>query len=417
MHSLAFSLTLAFLLTGLSTSLGAEVDQRPLNVQIEPAFPNLEWPGWLTGADQGKARNIWPTSIAGANDDSNRMFVASQYGSIHFFENSPQATNVTTFVDLRDRVSYNPNENEEGLLGMAFHPQFATNGQFFLFYTKERQAGEKRQSVISRFHVSSEDPNQADPDSEEVLLTIPQRYWNHNGGTLVFGPDGYLYVAVGDGGAADDPHMNGQNLRTLLGSILRIDVDNKDKGLAYAIPADNPYAKEKKLARREIWAYGLRNVWRMSFDRATGALWAADVGQNIWEEINIIERGGNYGWNLREARHPFGPGGTGPREDFIEPIWEYHHKLGKSITGGNVYRGTQVPQLAGAYLYADYVSGHIWALWYDADTGEVKANRTIREAGAPIITFGEDNQGEVYFTSPQGDILKFLSPAETAPAS
>ena len=397
----------------------AEVDQRPLNIRIEPAFPNLAWPGWLTGEDDGIFLKPLPVWLGGAGDGSNRMFVASQYGAIFCFENSPEAAKVGTFLDMRERVHYDPNQNEEGFLGLAFHPKFVDNGQFFVYYTPKQDAGSTRLSVISRFRVSPEDPNRADPESEEILLSVPQPYWNHNGGTIIFGPDGYLYIGIGDGGFHHDPHMHGQNLQTLLGTILRIDVDRKGKTkrgkevveLPYAIPSDNPFADvEKQLARREIWAYGLRNVWRMSFDRETGTLWAADVGQNLWEEINIIKKGGNYGWNLREAKHAIGPGGTGPRNDYIEPIWEYGREYGKSITGGHVYRGTKVPDLVGAYLYADYVSGHLWALRYDEEQGEVKANRTLRSAGAPVMTFGEDDEGEVYFTSPEGAISKFASP-------
>ena len=410
-------LILAIFMFGDTSILAAEVDQRPLNVNIEPAFPNLEWPDWLTGADEGLTRQLLPIVVTGAGDASNRVFVATQYGSIHVFENSVSAKNPITILDIRDRVSYNPNENEEGFLGLAFHPAFAKNGQLFVFYTPKRKEGKPRQSVISRFHLSKSNPQIVDPESEQVILTIDQPFWNHNGGTIAFGPDGYLYIALGDGGAANDPHMNGQNLQTLLGKILRIDVDNPDKGRAYGIPVDNPYAGQGRLARGEIWAYGLRNVWRFSFDRKTSVCWAADVGQDQWEEINLIRRGGNYGWNLREARHAFGPGGTGPREDYIEPIWEYGRKYGKSITGGCVYRGTKVPELNGAYLYADYVSGHIWALWYDLSIGKVTANRTLSKSGTPIITFGEDDLGEVYFTTMQGEILKFSSPTGSAAAN
>ncbi|MEM9659133.1 MAG: PQQ-dependent sugar dehydrogenase, partial [Planctomycetota bacterium] len=250
-----------------------------------------------------------------------------------------------------------------------------------------------------RFRSLPGDVQRGDPTSEEVVMRIEQPYWNHNGGTIVFGPDGCLYVGLGDGGRANDPHMNGQNLHSLLGSILRIDVDRKQPGLAYAIPEDNPFANQPGYARGEIWAYGIRNAWRIAFDRETGACWVGDVGQNLWEEINIVRSGGNYGWNLREANHPFGPGGFGPREELIDPIWEYHHDVGKSITGGNVYRGKHVPELEGAYLYADYVTGQIWALQYDEEAERVTANRSLRDSGPPVITFGEDDDGEVYFAS------------------
>lgn len=408
------------LLLVISLSSGpavAEVDQRPLNVEIKSAFPNLEWPEEVTGADSGVVKPLLPLDVMGARDGSGRLFVALQLGRIFHFENSSSASKVTKFLDISDRVHFNPNENEEGMLGIAFHPKFQENGQLFVYYTPKHQGGTDRSSVISRFRVSASDPTVADPASEEVLLTIPQPYWNHNGGTIVFGPDGFLYVGIGDGGLRNDPHSNGQNLQTLLGSIARIDVDGQTvlesgKALPYGIPADNPFVGKPSLARPEIWAYGLRNVWRMSFDRETQTCWAADVGQNKWEEINIISRGGNYGWNFREAGHAFGPGGGNqPPSELVEPIWEYGREFGKSITGGVVYRGKNVPELKGAYLYADYVSGHIWGLWYDEATEQVTANRTIREKGSPVMTFGEDDQGEVYFTSPRGAISTFASPS------
>jgi glucose/arabinose dehydrogenase len=221
-----------------------------------------------------------------------------------------------------------------------------------------------------------------------------------------------LYIGLGDGGKRADPFDNAQNLSTLLGSILRIDVDRRDEGLAYAIPPDNPFVGRDD-ARGEIWAYGLRNVWRMAFDPPTGLLWAADVGQDIWEEIDIIEKGGNYGWNLREGMHDFEPSGAPPAvemTDLIEPLWEYHHDVGKSITGGNVYRGPSMAELEGAYLYADFVSGRIWALWYDQETKRVTANRAIRETGPAVMTFGEDDDGETYFATQEGGLWKFARP-------
>ena len=274
-----------------------EVDQRPLKVEIQPAFPNLEWPDEVTGADSGAVKPLLPLDVMGAGDGSNRLFVALQLGRIFYFDNSPSTTAVTKFLDISENVQFNPNQNEEGMLGLAFHPKFKENGQFFLYYTPKHNDGEDRRSVVSRFQVSASDPTKADPESEEVLLTIPQPYWNHNGGTIVFGPDGFLYVAIGDGGLANDPHMNGQNRQTLLGSIARIDVDGQTAmpsgaTLPYRIPDDNPFVSTPADARPEIWAYGLRNVWRMSFDRETGI--AGRLGQNKWEEINIITRGGNF---------------------------------------------------------------------------------------------------------------------------
>ena len=407
--SLCIAISLAF----PAGSWGQQVDERPINVPVVRAFPQIEWPDWVTGLDVGRPQDPRPLVISGAGDGTNRIFVVSQYGSIHVFPNDPNADDMQTFLDIRERVQYDDKENEEGLLGLAFHPRFKENGEFFLYYTALPTRQYPHLSVISRFRVSKDDPSRADPNSEEIILRIEQPYWNHNGGTVVFGPDGYLYVGLGDGGAANDPHGNGQNLKTLLGSILRIDVDHQDRGLAYAIPKDNPFVGRTD-ARGEIWAYGIRNVWRIAFDRETGALWAGDVGQNIWEEVDIITRGGNYGWNLREAKHPFDPNGSGPRRDLIDPIWEYHHDVGKSITGGHVYRGKQVPELVGAYLYADFVSGQVWALWYDAGKDQVTANRTILPKGLPVMSFGEDDAGEVYFVTQEGGIHKFASPGTTA---
>jgi len=417
MQRIATCSALFFLL--FCSNVAAEVDQRPLAVTIEPAFPQLEWPDEITGVDEGKPRDPRPLLLMGAGDGTNRMFVATEYGTIHVWPNDPQANEMKTFLDIRDRVQYDDKQNEEGLLGLAFHPKFKENGEFFVYYSAKPTKENPNLSVISQFRISKDDPNVADPNSEEVLLTIKQPFWNHNGGTIVFGPDGYLYIGLGDGGLRDDPHGNAQNLKSLLGKILRIDIDHKDAGLNYAIPKDNPFAGRGDGSRGEIWAYGIRNAWRIAFDRQTGDLWAGEVGQDLWEEIDLITRGGNYGWNLREAKHPATPKtlpdfkGSGPRPDLIEPIWEYHHDTGKSITGGNVYRGKQVLVLDGAYIYADYVTGQIWALWYDKEKKEVTANRSLLEKGAPILSFGEDDNGEMYFLTQAGGIMKF-APAGAA---
>ena len=366
-----------------------------LPLQAKVAFPKLKWTGWSPVTEQGRTQALRPIVLTHAGDGSNRVFVATQRGVLHVFENDQAATATQVFLDMQSKVSYNDKQNEEGLLGLAFHPNYKKNGQFFVYYSTTKSP---HTSVISRFRVSQDDPNRADAAYEEVLLRIEQPYWNHNGGTIAFGPDGYLYVALGDGGAGNDPHHNAQNLNTLLGSILRIDVDRKAPGMNYAIPKNNPFVGSPDKARGEIWAYGLRNVWRLAFDRKTGHLWAADVGQNLWEEINIITRGGNYGWNLREGEHPFGKRGTGGSPGLIDPIWEYDHEVGKSVTGGSVYRGSRLPQLVGAYLYADYVTGKIWALRYDAKQKRVISNHAIRTGRMPVISFGEDEGGDVYFT-------------------
>ena len=403
------TLCLASLLFLATTSANAEVDQRPLEVAIVEAFPQLEWPEYLTGKESGKSIDVRPVIVTGAGDGSNRLFIATQYGTIHVLENSSETVSAPLFLDLRDRVDGKDRENEEGFLGMAFHPRYTENGEFFVYYTASRDQQPDRKSIISRFRVSKSSPDRGNLKSEAILLQVSQPYWNHNGGTVVFGPDGYLYIVLGDGGYTNDPHMHGQNLRTLLGSILRIDIEQAGKDRPYTIPPDNPFVGKGADIRKEIWAYGLRNVWRLSFDRKTGTAWAADVGQNLWEEINIIHRGGNYGWNLREGRHPFEPVGSDVSPNYIEPIWEYGREDGKSIIGGHVYRGKSVPALAGAYLYADYVSGRIWALWYDAKSRQVLANRLLRKSGQPVTTFGEDDQGELYFATQNGRIFKFAA--------
>ncbi|HYH67896.1 MAG TPA: PQQ-dependent sugar dehydrogenase [Urbifossiella sp.] len=370
---------------------GAPVDESPAPAAFGVAFPDLKWTGWEPVTDTGKANPLRLIALTHAGDGTNRLFVPQQQGVIHVFPNDPATAKQTkVFLDLTDRVKYADNTNEEGFLGMAFPPNYKQSGEFFVFYTPK---GGKMRNVVSRFRVSKDDPDRADPASEEILLTFEKPFWNHDGGTICFGPDGMMYVFHGDGGAGGDPFDNGQNLKTLLGKILRIDVTKKDAGLPYAIPADNPFVG-KDGARGEIWAYGFRNVWRMGFDRKTGELWAADVGQNLYEEINVVTKGGNYGWNRRESFHPFGARGVGTTKDMIDPIWEYHHDVGKSITGGTVYRGTRVPELDGHYLYGDYVSGRVWALKYEG--GRVTANRPVKWTGAPVYTFGEDERGEQY---------------------
>ncbi len=407
---------------------------KPLAVSTERAFPNLDF-------DR-------PLVVTHAGDGSNRVFVVEQKGGIKVFANDQEVEEAGLFLDIHDHCVYSDKQNEEGLLGLAFHPKFKENGEFFVYYTaaeslsetelaqlskSERDQMEKagdpkalgfvegHLSRISRFKVSKDNPNVADPASEEVLLRIPQPYWNHNGGTMQFGPDGFLYIGLGDGGSGNDPFGNGQNLMTLLGSILRIDVDHKSDGRNYAIPKDNPFVGRTVPAgprgamipvREETYAYGFRNIWRMSFDSKTGTLWAADVGQNLWEEINIVKPGGNYGWNIRESNHWFRPDGNdAPRADMIDPIYEYPHSIGKSITGGSVYRGSRVPELVGKYVYADYVSTLLWALEYDEKSGKVVANYSLSSDKMPVMSFGEDEKGDVYFTTTFGSLFRFRSGA------
>jgi len=366
-------------------SMAEGVNMSPIAIVADRAFPKIM-------IDR-------PVTLTNAADGTNRIFVAGQKGAIYSFVSKQDVEEPQLFMDIEDRVSYKDNENEEGLLGLAFHPKFKENGEFFVYYTTKK---EPHLSVISRFKTNA-DHTQGDAASEQILMTIKQPFWNHNGGTLEFGKDGYLYIALGDGGKRDDPLQAAQDLTSLLGKVLRIDIDNRSPGLPYAIPGDNPFVKEPG-ARPEIYARGFRNPWRISFDRKTGELWCADVGQDMWEEISFVKKGGNNGWSVREATHKFGPNGVAANDQMIEPVWEYPHeeKWGKSITGGQVYRGKLVPELTGYYLYGDYVTGKLWALKVDPKTGKATENRVIEwsnGANLPIVTFGEDEAGEVYFTS------------------
>lgn len=351
-----------------------------ISYSVVNAFPNL-------GFSQ-------PLDLQSPDDDTNRIFVVEQGGTIKVFSNDENASEATTFLDIRNRV--NTEEDELGLLGLAFHPDFATNGYFYVNYTPDSDL-----SVTSRFQVSLPSSNIVDANSEVVLLQIPQPFTNHNGGQLAFGPDGYLYIASGDGGSGGDPDGHAQNLANLLGAILRIDVDNQQAILNYAIPPSNPFFNQVN-TRGEIYAYGLRNPWRMSFDSVTGLLWSGDVGQEEREEINVIEAGGNYGWNFFEGTSCF----FGDCDDtgLISPIFEYNHDNNdRSITGGYVYRGTQVPSLVGKYVYADFITGRIWALEANQNNPE---NELLVESGLNISSFGVDNDNELYICAFDGSIYR-----------
>jgi len=355
------------------------------NIIVE-AFPNLNF-------EQS-------VDIQNPKDGTNRLFVLSQPGIIYVFKDNPESKTREVFLDITNKVLYG---GEQGLLGLAFHPNFKENGLFYLDYT----ADNPRRTVISKFKASDTNPSKADPQSEEILLEIEQPYSNHNGGQISFGPDGFLYISLGDGGSGGDPQNHGQNLKSLLGKILRIDVDKKISDKNYAIPDDNPFKGNSDGHKEEIFAWGLRNVWRFSFDQ-DGIMWGADVGQNKWEEINIIEKGKNYGWRIMEANHCFNPENNCDTTGLVLPIWEYEHNDmgGYSITGGFVYRGKSAPGLTGKYIYADYVVGKIWTLEYK--NGKVN-NRLLIDTDLLISTFGVDENNELYFADHnKGKLYKFV---------
>ncbi len=362
---------------------------RPSNGQYdaENAFPNLSFSD--------------PVEFIAANDGSTQVFVVEQAGIIKVFENSSKTAKASTFLDIRKRVS---SGGEMGLLGLTFHPKFKENGYFFVNYTRDEP---RRQTVISRFKANQ---NQVEPNSEVVLLTFDQPYSNHNGGDLDFGADGFLYISTGDGGSGGDPQNNSQNRANLLGKILRIDVNSQTKG-NYGIPADNPFIANNQGFREEIYAFGLRNPWRFSFDSETKTLWAGDVGQNAVEEIDIIENGKNYGWRIKEGNNCYGKQSecTASEKNLTPPIWTYQQGSdGRSVTGGIVYRGKKHPELYGKYIYADYVSGKIWAL--DYQNGKVKSNELLINLLGSISAFGEDKDHEMYICNYSGEkIMKLKS--------
>ena len=356
-----------------------------------------------------------PVALAEPGDASGLLFVVEQAGRIWSFPDDRQTSDAKLFLDIRPKV--NRRGNEEGLLGLAFHPKYKENGEFFVYYS----ASDPRRSIVSRFKVSQSDPRQADPASErQVWVSEKDPFENHNGGCILFGPDGYLYISLGDSGAADDPLMSEQNPKDWWGSILRIDVDHPANGKPYGIPADNPARRDPKYKHwaPEVYCIGLRNVWKFSFDRETGALWAGDVGQNLWEIVHLIENGGNYGWSIMEGFHPFRPKfrqRPDPAAKLTPAMAEYPHGLnqegnrkdiGKSITGGYVYRGKTRPELSGVYVYGDFESGRVWGL--KAKGREVLANGELIDLGSQralqISGFGEDRAGELYILAFDGRI-------------
>ncbi|MCC7020654.1 MAG: PQQ-dependent sugar dehydrogenase [Ardenticatenales bacterium] len=342
-----------------------------------------------------------PVDIANAGDGSGRLFIVEKPGRIRIVKDGQLLD--APFLDITDRVE--AAANERGLLGLAFHPEYAENWQFYVYYTSKAVRGRKRGDlVIARYHATA-DRDKADPDAELQLLTIEHNInGNHNGGNLEFGPDGYLYIGTGDGGGGGDPFQAGQDANVLLGKMLRIDVDTGDP---YVIPPSNPFASTPRRAP-EVWAYGLRNPWKFTFDRATGDLYIADVGQNAWEEVNhqpADSKGGeNYGWSVMEGSHCFNPQTGCDQRNKVLPVAEYSHSLGLSITGGEVYRGEAFPGLTGTYFYADYSRGRIWAL--SRGTNGQWRNAEILTGKNGITSFGRDENGEIYIALETGRIQR-----------
>ena len=355
------------------------------------AFPNLPALTGLVGLHQ-------------APGDSSQFYAVRKSGLIQRFANQADVSSLSTVLDLSVRVR---DSGESGLLGFAFHPQYASNGEVYLYYT----GGTPLTSYLSR--IVRRDDSTLNAADEEILLTVAQPYANHNGGQLAFGPDGFLYLALGDGGSGGDPHGHGQNTQTLLGSILRIDVNN---GAPYAIPPDNPFANGAG-GRPEIYAWGLRNPWRFSFDRSTGELWAADVGQNAYEEINQIERGGNYGWAIMEGLHCYDASSCN-QTGLTLPVFEYSHSEGCSVTGGYVYRGSTVAALQGRYVFTDYCSARVWSL-IPQSNGGIQAEMLTPLSGNPS-SFAEDHAGELYalmLSGSAGENIYKMAPATSAPGT
>ena len=367
------------------TAATPQPTEAPFTVRFEEVFGGREF-------DRPVEIGAYPVGPEGTGPG---LFVAEQEGRILVL--GPNREDAVELLDISEQVSRVG--NEEGLLSVALDPQFDETGSLWVYYSVR---GTPRMTRLSRFTVDLADPLRVEPGSELVVLEVEQPYSNHNGGAIRFGPDGMLYLGYGDGGSGGDPRGHGQNLATLLGSIIRIDVREASPAAPYAVPADNPFIGVAG-ARPEIWAWGLRNPWRMDFDPETGALWAADVGQQEVEEIDRIERGGNYGWNILEGTRCFEPSSGCDRTGTVLPVAEYGHNLGCSVTGGVVYRGEAIPALVGHYLFADYCSGRLWALPVDGG-----AILELDRLPGEVASFGTDADGEVYVLTFGGAVLRIV---------
>ena len=394
-------------------------------VELRPAFPKLKID-----------RPVW---MSQPPDGSDRYFVVGQAGKILIVKKGSDGGDAKEFFNIEDRKPYN-GSNEEGLMSIAFHPGFKTNGLFYVYYNQQNEPNQhsqplnfSRRSVISEFKVSATDPDKADLASERNLLQVQQPFSNHKGGQVAFGPDGYLYIGLGDGGSQCDPYGSGQSSSTLLAKMLRIDVNTRatvgggprKHDLPYGFPADNPFVKMSDMGgsgpRKEIFAYGLRNPWRYSWDSKTGDLWVGDVGQDMWEEVDLVTKGGDYGWSVREGARNFKPGPPGAQ--YIDPVMEYPHRPdlapqglfpdhspGLCVIGGYVYHGKKFPALEGVYIYGDYNLGTIWGFRYDRDAQKVTARATLLDQKKNIFSFAEDTDGEVYALTQDGQIYSIAVP-------
>lgn len=348
--------------------------------ELVDAFPNLTFGNM--------------TDMRAPEDGTDRIFVCEQVGRIRVFENDAATTTAPVFLDIRAQVS---SGGERGLLGLAFPPDFARRGYFFVYYSPRPGTTTR----LSRFKVSDADPNVADPASEQVVMSFPQAFGNHNGGGLAFDRQGHLYVGLGDEGGGGDPLGRGQDRTTLTGSILRLDVNTSDDQPPFvSVPQDNPFVGNGDGWREEIFAFGFRNPWRVTYDPVTGRVWTGDVGQLLWEEIDLVRPGRNYGWDCREGTReytgpPDGPSDACGADGFEPPVWEYPHGDGNaSVTGGYVYRGSEMPTLFGRYVFADYVSGRVWSFLYNG--APASAVEELLDAPFLISTFGTDAAGELY---------------------
>jgi glucose/arabinose dehydrogenase len=355
----------------------------------EPAAPAVSLQPVVSGLSA-------PVDFQSSRDGTGRFFIVEQGGTIRIVKGKKLLA--AAFLDVHTIIE---SGGEKGLLGLAFHPQYKTNGRFFVNYT--RRVNGQLQTVIAEYHVSSTDPNRADPNSGQVLLVFDQPFDNHNGGQIAFGKDGFLYIGTGDGGSGGDPQGNGQKLSTLLGKMLRIDVNS---GAPYTIPPDNPFVGVSG-ARGEIWAYGFRNPWRFSLDLKSKRFFIGDVGQGNWEEVDILSKGGNLGWNIMEGNHCYPPGSTCNANGLIPPISEYDHSQGIAIIGGYVYRGKAIPALQGMYVFGDFGSGQIWTL-QETQPG-VWTRAPLLNAGFNISAFGRAGNNELYVLNYGGALYKLVA--------